>query len=93
MDNEKITEQEEKANNHEYNIIVNSRPKIVTSRELEYPEVLQLAFDPVPTGPDYLFTVVYRRGHGNKPEGTLVAGQSVRVKEGMIFDVTATNKS
>jgi Multiubiquitin len=40
-----------------------------------------------------MFTVTYRRGEGNKPEGTLVEGETVKVKEGMIFNVTATDKS
>ena len=38
------------------------------------------------------YSVMYQRGHGNK-SGSLVAGQSVKVKEGMRFDVTATDRS
>jgi hypothetical protein len=52
-----------------------------------------LGFDPLPSGDNIVFTVTYRRGHGNKTAGTLVAGESVRVKDGMIFDVTVTDKS
>jgi histidinol dehydrogenase len=47
----------------------------------------------LPTGPNFFYTVTYRRGHGNKPEGTLVEGDKVQIKEGMIFNVTATDKS
>ena len=47
----------------------------------------------LPSGPNTIFTVTYRRGEGKKPEGTLVDGESVKVKDGMIFNVTATNKS
>jgi len=32
-------------------------------------------------------------GHGSKPEGTLVEGDTVKVKEGMIFNVARTDKS
>jgi hypothetical protein len=39
------------------------------------------------------FTITYRRGQGNKPEGTLDDGDTVKLKEGMIFNVTATDKS
>ncbi|WP_408626473.1 multiubiquitin domain-containing protein [Amycolatopsis thermoflava] len=39
------------------------------------------------------FTVTFRRGSGHKPEGTLRPGETVKVKEGMIFNVTATDKS
>jgi hypothetical protein len=75
------------------NIIVNGRPKTVSDKEVSFAEVVALAFDNVPSGPNIVFTVTYRRGHGDKPEGTLVEGGTVKVKEGMIFNVTATDKS
>ncbi len=77
----------------QYTIIVNGRQKVVTKKELSFAEVVALAFDPPPTGPNIVFTVTYRRGEGNKPEGTLIDGEMVKVKEGMIFNVTATDKS
>ena len=40
-----------------------------------------------------MFTVTYRRGRGDKPEGTLVEGGQVRAKNRMVFNVTATDKS
>ena len=40
-----------------------------------------------------MFTVTYTRGEGHKPQGTLVEGETVKVKDGMIFNVTATDKS
>lgn len=77
----------------ELTIIVNGREKVVDSRELCYDELLALAFDPVPTGEFICFSITYRRGHGNKPEGTLDEGKCVRVKKGMIFNVSFTDKS
>lgn len=74
-------------------IIVNGEEKTVEKDELTFEEVVDLAFDPRPTGEMMVFTVTYRRGHGNKPEGTLTEGDSVKVKDGMIFNVTATDKS
>ena len=74
-------------------IIVNGKPKTVTAKELSFDDLIELAFDPVPTGPQVMFTITYRRGRGNKPDGTRVAGESVKVKKGMIFNVTATDKS
>ncbi len=32
-------------------------------------------------------------GNGNKPEGSIVAGETVKLKEGMIFDVRSTDRS
>jgi hypothetical protein len=78
---------------HSYMIIVNGQQKTVETHELSFDQVVALAFDPVPSGPNVMFTVTYRRGHGEKPEGTLTEGESVKVKDGMIFDVTATDKS
>ena len=74
-------------------IVVNGRSHEVARDDISFEEVISLAFDPLPSGDNIVFTVTYRRGHGNKPAGTLVAGESVRVKDGMIFDVTVTDKS
>ncbi len=81
----------DKTKTHE--VVVNGRVKTVTTDELTFEQVLHLAFDPVPNGPNWVFTVTYRRGDGHQPEGTLKPGESVKVKNGMIFDVTATDKS
>lgn len=74
-------------------IIVNARPKTVQKDEITFEEIIRLAYDNPPSGPNWVFTVTYHRGHGNKPEGSLRAGESVKVKDGMVFDVTATDKS
>lgn len=75
-------------------IIVNGREKEVPKKDkLTFDELVALAFDPVPTGEFICFTITYRKGHGNKPEGTLAEGESVKPKDGMIFNVTATDKS
>lgn len=73
-------------------IMVNGRQKTVPKTELSFDEVVALA-DNLPSGPNVIYTVTYRRGEGNKPEGILVRGETVRVKQGMIFNVTATDKS
>jgi hypothetical protein len=72
---------------------VNGQPKTVTERRLSFSELVSLAFDDPPSGPNIVFTITYRRGRGNKPEGILATGEEVKVKEGMIFNVTATDKS
>lgn len=86
------TAAEETAHQKEASIIVNAQQKTVPSREVSYTEVVNLAF-PVPPTPDTTFTVTYRNAVEPK-EGSLVEGQSVKVKEtGTIFNVRATNKS
>ena len=81
------------SNPKESTVIVNGRPKQVTTKDLTFMDVVRLAYDNPPTGPDVVFTVTYRKGEDKKPEGTLVEGQSVKVKDGMIFNVTTTNRS
>lgn len=93
MKDQHENKQEEKDNKREYRIIINGREKIVTSKELSFSEVVALAFDNPPTGENIVFTITYRRGEGNKPEGSMVEGDVVKVKDGMIFNVTATDKS
>lgn len=78
----------------ETTVIVNGRPKTVTTKEVSFQQTVSLAYDGnPPTGPDWEFTVTFRKGDDSKKEGTLTAGQSVKVKEGMVFNVVATNKS
>lgn len=76
-----------------FNIFVNGRKKVVATRELSFSEVVALAFDPVPTGPNIMFTITYRHGPHANPQGNLLEGGTVKIKDGMIFNVTATDKS
>ena len=77
----------------EFDIIVNTRKKIVTTREVSFNQIVALAFDPVPVGPNILFTITYRRGPRANPDGHLLEGGTVKVKDGMVFNVRATDKS
>lgn len=76
-----------------HTIIVNGREKEFTGKEISFEQVIVLAFGAVSPNPNISYTVTYKRGEGNKPEGSLVACESVKVKEGMIFNATATDKS
>lgn len=93
MNNSQDNNHEGQGHTKEFTIIVNGRQKVVTAKELSFAEVVVLGFDNPPTGPNIVFTVTYTRGEGNKPGGTLVEGETVKIKEGMIFNVTATDKS
>jgi len=77
----------------EITIVINGTSKTVEKDRLTFDEVIALAFENPPTGEGVQFTVQYSRGHSDKPKGTLVEGQSVKLKEGMEFDVTPTNRS
>ena len=74
-------------------IIVNTREKKWGKKEISFEEVVVLAFGAYSTDPDVVYTVKYSRGPEHHREGSLVKGHSVKVKWGMVFDVTQTNKS
>lgn len=61
--------------------------------EITYVEVVTLEVPDYAEHPEITYSVKYTRGHGNKPEGTLPPGGSVKVKEGMIFNVCETGQS
>jgi Multiubiquitin len=73
-----------------FTIIVNGRPKEVGHKVVSYTEIVVLAS--IPGDANTIYTVTYKKGRHNA-EGTLVEGQTVKVKDGMIFNVTATSKS
>ena len=81
------------ARHKEITIIVNGRKKVVTQKKLTFDEIVELALDPVPTGPNITFTITYRHGPPANPEGSLMEGKTVEIKDRMIFDVTPTDKS
>jgi hypothetical protein len=75
-------------------IIVNGRPREVQAKELTFDEVVKFAFDNPPYGADTIFSVTYRKGgNEHRPEGVMVEGDVVKVKDGTVFNVSATNRS
>lgn len=87
------TEERKDEHGHEklVEIIINTRPHTVEKEQICFAEVVKLSG--LPGGPNVTFTVTYRRGPSGHHEGSLVEGKCVPVKDGMIFNVTATDKS
>lgn len=79
--------------NKEFLIIVNSREKVWKEKKISFEQVVVLAFESISNDPNVIYTITYKRGIGNKPEGSMINGEFVNVKEGMIFNVTQTNRS
>lgn len=77
--------------NKTYSIIVNGRPREVTDHKLTYLQVVQLAYPGEQPTEKIVFTVAYSNPHGK--DGSLVDGQEVVVKDGMIFNVRKTDQS
>lgn len=74
-------------------IIVNGVPHEWPKDRISYAEVVTLDVPDYLQHPEITYTVKYKNGHGNKPEGILAPGASVKVKEGMVFSVTSTGQS
>jgi hypothetical protein len=92
---EKIMSADDKTEGkHTFDIIVNGRPRAWAEKEITFEQVVALAFDSPPQTGDTVFSVTYRKGgNEHRPEGIMVEGDSVKVKDGTIFNVTATNRS
>ncbi|WP_082190689.1 multiubiquitin domain-containing protein [Bradyrhizobium pachyrhizi] len=75
-------------------IVVDGTPHEVPKNEtITYTEVVTLAHPDYPQHPEITYSVTYTRGNGNKPEGILSPGGSVKVKDGMSFIVDRTGQS
>lgn len=72
-------------------VIINGRPREVTGQKITYSQLVQLAFPDDQPNEATVYTITYSNPHGK--DGTLVSGQDVHVKEGMIFNVTKTSRS
>ena len=77
----------------EYHIIVNGKKKTVNVMRLSFDQLVDLAFNPRPAGPNIMFTINYGKGPKANPEGELLPGQTVKIKDEMVFCVTPTDKS
>ncbi len=77
----------------EFTIIVNGQKKVVSTRTVTFDEIVKLAFPVPPSGANILYTVSYEDGPRANPQGSLKEGGTAKVKDWMIFNVTATDKS
>ncbi|AYN37701.1 hypothetical protein D9753_36085 [Streptomyces dangxiongensis] len=74
-------------------IIVNTRSHTWETKEITYEQAVALAYPGQQPNEQDTYTVQYSRGRDGHGSGSLTAGHSVRVKEGMIFDVYRTSRS
>jgi hypothetical protein len=75
-------------------IIVEATPHPWPKNEaISYAQVVTLEFPDFPQHPERIYSVTYKRGPGNKPDGILSPGGSVKVKDRMEFNVTDAGQS
>lgn len=79
--------------NKVYLIFINTREKEWTKKSITFDEVVVLAFGSISNDPNIVYTVTYKKGDNNKPEGIMVKGDEIKVKNEMRFNVTQTNRS
>lgn len=63
------------------------------NKDITYAQVVTLEVPDYAQHPEITYSVRYTIGHGNKPEGILIVGALVKVKEGMVFNVSETGQS
>jgi len=74
-------------------IIVNATPDEWSKPQIDYADVVTL-FDPAyPQHPQWTYSVKYKHGPSENPHGILSQGDSVKVKERMVFHVKCTGES
>jgi hypothetical protein len=91
MSNDKNDHDHGHGHDKTYKIIVNGRQRTTKEEKLSYIEVVHLAFPGEQPSETVSFTVTYSNPHGK--DGSLVAGQEVKVHDGMIFNVRKTDRS
>lgn len=77
----------------ELDIVVNGRPKKVKSGSICFEDLVLIAFGNSESTGQITYTVTYHRGSSVSRSGSLVEGDCVYVIEGMLFNVTQTDKS
>lgn len=78
---------------HSVPVIINGRPRELATADASFEDIVRLAFPNLPVGAQRTFTVTYRRGDAQRPEGSLVANQATRLAPGAVINVSATDKS
>lgn len=74
-------------------LIVNLKEKPWIEEKINFEQVIQLAYGSYDPRPERGYTVTYDRGPHQNPEGSMVLGNSVYVKNKMIFHVKQTDRS
>ena len=86
-------------NKDDVTLIVNSREREISSKvlssdgEITFDQVVKLAYTDPPSGPYIELAVSYWNGAGRPTEGILYPGESVKVQDGTVFNVTVNDNS
>lgn len=90
--NAEIEEAKDKRH-REIEIVINAEQHVVRQHRLTFKGIVRLAFADAIFNDDIVYTVTYKRGPHQNREGSLVAGDTVAITNGMIFNAKRTDKS
>ena len=93
MNNSEQKKDDAPGQNKEFIIIVNAKEKNWLEKNINFQQLVILAFGNFEDNQSTAYTVTYKRGEEKKSEGSMVIGDAVHVKDKMIFNVSKTNKS
>jgi hypothetical protein len=94
MSSESQSDERQKHDKKDVTIVVNGTEETVPKGDVTFDQIVAFGVATgLPTGPNILYTITYRRAEGQKPEGNLVQGGTAKVRDGTVFNVTATDKS
>jgi hypothetical protein len=74
-------------------IIVEGTPHEWLEKKISFDQVVTLEVPDYAQHPEITYSVKFKNGPGDRPEGTLAKGASVKVRDGMIFSVSETGQS
>lgn len=80
-------------NARDFILIVNGEKKRYDEKKISFRQVVELAFGRDANTDKTYYTITYKNGPEENPSGSMVFGQTVKVKKGMIFNVTPTGQS
>jgi hypothetical protein len=77
----------------EITIVVNGTEHATQEQELTFEQLVEIAYGHPPEGGTIVYSITYERGQGNKPEGDLAPGETLKLKKEMLINVERTDRS
>ena len=74
-------------------IIVEGTPHEWPKGNISYDQVVTLEVPDYADHPDITYSVKFKKGHGGQQDDILAKGESIKIKDGMIFSVSETGQS
>lgn len=74
-------------------IIINTRAVTWGDKKITFEQLVSLVYPGQPVTEEDSVTVRYSRGNDGHGSGTLIAGETVTLKDGMVFDAVRTSRS